>query len=513
MLRLGRKASFKGYSSVVFYTLIMALLLAAVYLLWFVHQSSSEVRLLNQTWREHGSLVLQKQDLLHEMKTRLGYTGFIHNFKNYVIRREEAYLRAARDQLRSGLYLISEYKALVTSDSEREALVEIENVIQSYADKVGSISHEDAMLLAVKQLDRQVKVDDTPALHAIRIMNESIESEYAQVKKHTEALIDSSEYRIVLLAYLGVPVLVVVSLFLSSLIFRSARLSHNLNALIQVIPDGFLVSDEAGRIVLSNNRLVELFGYGEAELEEMTVEDLMTTEAGKQHKADRADFIRKPQVRHIGDKALNISGQHKNGAAIPLDIAISSIKIANERYGIALIRDKRTELALIEKSETDFLTATYNRMGVERILLREIERFHRYQRPLSLMVIDVDSFKQLNDSLGHLAGDSILTVVADTLKKESRPSDIVGRWGGDEFCIVCTETTAKDALEFANRCRNKIRKIPALKPLLNEKEVTLSIGISEMKKDSSDTFETLFARADKALYQVKSEGRNNVRIY
>jgi len=151
-------------------------------------------------------------------------------------------------------------------------------------------------------------------------------------------------------------------------------------------------------------------------------------------------------------------------------------------------------------------------MGIDRFLNTEIERSIRYKHKLSLILIDIDHFKQINDQLGHLAGDSIITVVADTLLKSCRPSDVVGRWGGDEFCIVCPETSAEHAYELASRIKNKVNNLKSTAPLLKEMKLSVSIGISEICIDSQDTPEALFLKADQALYKSKEDGRNQINI-
>jgi len=176
-----------------------------------------------------------------------------------------------------------------------------------------------------------------------------------------------------------------------------------------------------------------------------------------------------------------------------------------------MVRCKKTELELKRQSETDYLTGTYNRMGIDRLLIAELERSKRYDHSLSLILIDIDHFKRVNDQLGHLAGDAIITVVAELLKKESRPSDIVGRWGGDEFCILCPETCARDARGLALRLQEKLAQSHAIRPLA-KMAITLSIGIAEFDNNRANTLEKIFARADQALYRSKQRGRDCITL-
>lgn len=174
----------------------MVIVLAAIsYLAWFSHQSSREIGMLNQLWREHSAKVNEKQQLLHEVKTRLGYNGFIHNFKNYVIRRDIRYLNRAKNQLESGLHIIDEYKQLDMRPIEEANVERLQGVIQNYQQKVTAIQHEEVVSLSVAKFDRLVKVDDSPALGALEDITSNIYTEYLRVKRQTDSLIEIIEYR------------------------------------------------------------------------------------------------------------------------------------------------------------------------------------------------------------------------------------------------------------------------------------------------------------------------------
>lgn len=171
---------------------------------------------------------------------------------------------------------------------------------------------------------------------------------------------------------------------------------------------------------------------------------------------------------------------------------------------------QRTE-ELLEKNReleqlsiTDQLTGIYNRLKLNQLLNSEIERSKRYKTPLSLLLLDVDHFKAINDSHGHPAGDSVLVKVASLLKQHSRNSDSVGRWGGEEFIVICTETTLDGAAQLAESLRATI----AGYSFAVNRQITASIGITSLRAD--DSLESLMERVDRALYQAKNNGRNCV---
>ncbi len=155
-------------------------------------------------------------------------------------------------------------------------------------------------------------------------------------------------------------------------------------------------------------------------------------------------------------------------------------------------------------SETDHLTAIYNRRKMTELFDREITRYKRYKYPLSIILIDIDYFKKINDQFGHNQGDTTLKEIASILKTEARESDYVGRWGGEEFLIICPETD----LEGARTLAEKLRKIISEYPFTRIGHKTASFGIATCSNDSS--FENMINHADEALYTAKSAGRNNV---
>lgn len=172
-----------------------------------------------------------------------------------------------------------------------------------------------------------------------------------------------------------------------------------------------------------------------------------------------------------------------------------------------------TELAASEKankklSVTDALTGVFNRRFFENRLNEEFERHNRYKRPLSLIVLDIDFFKQVNDTYGHLGGDFILKYFAEKIRQRIRSVDILARYGGEEFCCLLPETANEDAMNLAESIRGLIEE-SAFDFNGTTIKITVSQGVAELIPDS-DTPETFFKRADTALYVSKDTGRNRV---
>ncbi len=159
-------------------------------------------------------------------------------------------------------------------------------------------------------------------------------------------------------------------------------------------------------------------------------------------------------------------------------------------------------------SVTDPLTGLYNRRHFEECLEREFLRAKRYKSDLSFAIIDIDFFKNVNDTYGHSAGDYVLKEVAYYILQTFRKTDMVFRYGGEEFAVIITETPLEKAVIPLERLRKTIEDY-VFRYNGNQIDVTISIGVCETD-DNTDTVHKLFENADKALYKAKENGRNQI---
>ena len=177
--------------------------------------------------------------------------------------------------------------------------------------------------------------------------------------------------------------------------------------------------------------------------------------------------------------------------------------ILEKSYKIIFLNDKRLEqLATIDK-----LTNLYNRFKIEEFVEIEIHRAQRYSSELSVVLLDIDDFKSVNDTYGHHVGDIVLKEFSRILENEVRKVDMVGRWGGEEFLILLPETNIKEAKKVAEHLREKIE---SFKFTMIDKK-TSSFGVSQYQED--DTVERIINRADRALYKAKNSGKNRVEVF
>lgn len=175
--------------------------------------------------------------------------------------------------------------------------------------------------------------------------------------------------------------------------------------------------------------------------------------------------------------------------------------------------DVRRVALLEQESITDPLTGVYNRRYLDRRLEEEINRAKRYDLPLSILLIDIDRFKQVNDTYGHQVGDSLLIHLSKVILSHIRTSDVAARYGGDELLILAQNATLDSATTLAERLRQNVEEDqPELSSDPDEEQdfrVTVSIGIAGLGPDITDA-ESLVKYADEALYRAKQEGRNCV---
>jgi diguanylate cyclase (GGDEF)-like protein len=154
-----------------------------------------------------------------------------------------------------------------------------------------------------------------------------------------------------------------------------------------------------------------------------------------------------------------------------------------------------------QQADLDSLTGLYNRRSFHDFLAREVARARRYERRLTVIVVDLDNFKRINDQIGHLGGDTVLAEIADRIRKVVRASDIAGRVGGDEFAVILPESGRADGERLAER----IRRTVATASIASAGTLQVSAGVAELTRDEGAT--ELFERADQALYRAKGLGK------
>ncbi len=281
------------------------------------------------------------------------------------------------------------------------------------------------------------------------------------------------------------------------------------DVIINSLPGIFYMLDEGGRFVRVNRQFPEVLGRSE--------EDLLGTNALDLFAGDDRDLIGKriAEVFEQGESSAEANLQVGNGRSIPYYFTGHRTSIDGRIYLVGLgtdISERRIlEKKLLEQARTDMLTGLPNRRHFMELATSECERANRYGGPLSLMMIDLDGFKNINDTHGHQAGDRALVAFAEVCRKSVRINDIPGRIGGEEFAVILPETDENRAFEVAERLRRALAATIVKAGTGGGFGFTASIGVAARADDSE--LDRLISEADRALYAAKSSGRNRTVIF
>ncbi len=217
------------------------------------------------------------------------------------------------------------------------------------------------------------------------------------------------------------------------------------------------------------------------------------------------------------DHIVNESQEHKNvvtmishQSAEPRAFSVKINRLDTDKHHYVITFTDITDISIKSKefeykASHDALTKIYNRLKLNELFLHEINIVARYKNQLSLIMLDIDHFKAVNDTYGHLVGDDVLIELSHHISKNIRESDIFARWGGEEFMIVLPHTSLEDAKILAEKLRSTIYTQLSFKEL---KQISCSFGVTEFRQD--DTQDSVFKRVDDALYEAKESGRNCV---
>lgn len=306
------------------------------------------------------------------------------------------------------------------------------------------------------------------------------------------------------------------SMFLSLICFGIAIFGYRIldvvpvarNLIFETMSDGAIVLDLSGRIIDFNAVAAGVFPALTEEALSSPI-DRACADCAELLIRVRADEESEFQItretaggsRHYHCRISYING--RTGATI------GKLILLKDNTDSTLLMEKLQELATI-----DPLTRVFNRRHLLELAVKRIEFHARVGRPLSVIMIDLDYFKTVNDNWGHLAGDEVLKTIAKTLSNGLRACDFIGRYGGEEFVCVLSETFGEAAFETAERLRESIRNLHI--PISGNREIsiTASFGLYGVERpEKGDTIDDYVERADAALYAAKARGRNHTVAY
>jgi diguanylate cyclase (GGDEF)-like protein/PAS domain S-box-containing protein len=285
-------------------------------------------------------------------------------------------------------------------------------------------------------------------------------------------------------------------------------------AVFDTANDAIVSTDSTGNIMDWNPGAERIFGYSKIEAHGQPITLILPARHHQGHKSGM-ERVKTGGEKHVIGKTVEVEGLRKDGSEFPVELSLSEWQVADQRFFAAVIRDiterKRLKEELQQQATMDALTGIFNRRQFQHLVLGELKRANRLKRSLAVVLIDIDHFKHVNDTLGHAAGDLTLLAFTKICQKNIREIDIFARFGGDEFALLLPEASFEQAYVVVDR----IRKAVTSQPIdLNGKlvSITISSGIANLS-DDEETFDKLLSQADQALYRAKEAGRNKVVGY
>ncbi len=288
-----------------------------------------------------------------------------------------------------------------------------------------------------------------------------------------------------------------------------------LQAIIHNVMDGIITIDESGLIQGFNPAAERIFGYTSQEVAGKNVKLLMPEPERSAHDGYLHRYVHSQEKRVLGVRGREVLAVRKDGATFPMELSASEMSLGGQSYFIGIVRDiterKEAEDRIAHLAHFDYLTNLPNRASFLNILDHSVALSMRNKSMLAVLFVDLDGFKQINDTLGHEAGDLLLKGVSERFKQSVRDSDTVARLGGDEFIVLLQSI---DNAESAGLLAEKLVKVLAEPFDLagQAAKVGASIGISLFPDDASESRE-LVKQADEAMYVAKHSGKNIWKFY
>lgn len=290
-------------------------------------------------------------------------------------------------------------------------------------------------------------------------------------------------------------------------------------SLLDNLYDGVYYVDRSRTITYWNKSAERLTGYDQASVLGRPCHDnilMHINEAGEslcKRECPLAETMKDGRPRESG-----VYLHHRDGHRVPVSVRVAPIRDAEDLIigAVEIFSDNSVGMELQRRVEElqklallDPLTSLGNRRYIEINLRSKLDEMRRYHMPFGILFMDIDRFKDINDTYGHVIGDGVLKMIGRTLSGNLRPSDMLGRWGGEEFVAILTNLDAEGLYEIANRCRFLVEQ-SSLSADGRKLRATISIGATLCQPE--DTPDTLMERADGLMYQSKLSGRNLVTV-
>ncbi|MDO8273190.1 MAG: diguanylate cyclase, partial [Gammaproteobacteria bacterium] len=289
-----------------------------------------------------------------------------------------------------------------------------------------------------------------------------------------------------------------------------AQQSNLLNTVLHNIEANIYLKDHEGRYVYVNPRVANLLKLPTSEIIGRTDVELLPGNIGAEYYSNDQKVFETGTKMTMEEPFIDKDGNTRYYWSTKMPLQLPGQPEMLIGFSTDVTEQRALRMELERRANTDALTGIYNRLFFYQVAEQEFLRSRRYGTSMSLLIIDIDHFKSINDTYGHHAGDVVLQAMAGHCQRSVRDCDTLARVGGEEFAVLMPETAQADALIMAARlCSSFEGLLMTMEP--KDISVTISAGISEFR--ASDTnLQSIFTRADRALYQAKRLGRNQVCV-
>jgi len=477
------------------------------------------------TWLHYDRVSEQKITYLTQLHQYLGYSGLSQHLKDYLLHGDQHLLTWIDIDFDQAKNAIDSYRLLNISKPEENALADLRALVQKGRAQVLEIPKLRRTGLTPAQIDKSIDLNPAAAIAALDQLRWAWRQQAASAQQIMNTTSQTGA-NLVGLGWIFIPVMALIAGIVFWLVNRLCRQvtayeqekaaleksERKFRDMADNVPGVIFQwyersGGERGYLYVSP-RCQELYGVSPDDLKRNWEALSIHPEDQERYLQTVKDAFEKHTEWSFEGRFLTPTGEEKWWRGISKPVPVNDDETIFNGVIIDISLQKKMEEELRTLATMDGLTGAYNRRHYLHKADIEVPRAQRYTHPLSVLMIDLDLFKGVNDTFGHAGGDEVLRRFVSTVRESLRGPDVLGRIGGEEFAIMLPETDLVGATALAERIRTDIQNLNIHwdKHIIN---ITASIGVALLQKNDKDIHD-IMVRADKALYTAKSEGRNRV---
>lgn len=515
-------ASRWSFISVIAAVLIVLTSVGGIYL------GSHAIRLFDDmrtTWQHYDQVSEQKITYLTQIHQYLGYSGLAQHLNDYLLHNDEHVLTWIDIDLDQAKNAIDSYRLLDIAEPEKIALTDLRALVLKARAQLLEVPKLRKAGLTPAQIDKQIDLNPDAAIAALDQLRWAWRQQAAATQTAMNATSQTGA-KLISIGWVLVPVMVLIGgivFWLVNRLCRQVTAYENEKAALEISERKFRdMADNVPGVIFQwyersggergylyvSPRCQELYGVSPDALKDNWQALSIHPDDEKRYLDTVKDAFEKRTEWSFEGRFLTPSGEEKWWRGISKPVPINDDETVFNGVIIDISLQKKMEQELRTLATTDGLTGAYNRRHYLHKAEIEVPRAQRYNHPLSVLMIDLDLFKRINDTYGHAGGDEVLRQVVTTIRERLRGPDALGRIGGEEFAIMLPETNLAGATALAERIRCDIQSL-TIHWDKHTIPVTASIGVAVLQ-DDDNAIHDIMVRADQALYLAKSKGRNRV---